>query len=196
VAANVLKWGTGGLNIGACRIPYISQADKAAALSGDAFKRKDTSNKDWSRPWMDDPGKVAEINAAAKARAQAGRFPANLILDGTVAKMLDEQGEYFGYSGTVSRFFYVAKASKSERGAGNTHPTVKPVKLMRYLVRLVTPLGGTVLDPFAGSGTTLLAAEMEGFRALGAELNSEYCEIAYKRYKEMIGHGDEDSAGR
>jgi len=63
-------------------------------------------------------------------------------------------------------------------------------------VRLVIPLGGTVLDPFAGSGTTLLAAEMEGFRALGAELNSEYCEIAYKRYKEMIGHGDEDSAGR
>ena len=77
--------------------------------------------------------------------------------------------------------FYIAKASKSERGTGNTHPTVKPVKLMRYLVRLITPPGGTVLDPFAGSGTTLLAAEREGFDSIGIEMNPEYCEIIRKR---------------
>jgi len=87
----------------------------------------------------------------------------------------------YGDSGGASRFFYVAKASKSERGEGNLHPTVKPVKLMRYLVRLITPPGGTVLDPFAGSGTTLLAAEREGFDSIGIEMNPEYCEIIRKR---------------
>jgi len=123
-------------------------------------------------------------------------------------------------SGGASRFFYVAKAAKSEREAGleerakvatseiigreegsagvnspragirsgaraNTHPTVKPVALMRYLVQLVTPPGGVVLDPFAGSGSTLIAVKGLGLRGIGIELSEEYCEIAAGRLRGM-----------
>jgi site-specific DNA-methyltransferase (adenine-specific) len=124
---------------------------------------------------------------------------------------MDADAEFgFNDTGGASRFFYCAKASKAERNMGldgyeaeavddgrnkpidnpflrgktsrkNTHPTVKPLSLMKYLVRLVTPPGGVVLDPFAGSGSTLLAAEMEGFDSIGIELNPEYCEIARAR---------------
>lgn len=87
----------------------------------------------------------------------------------------------FGDTGSAARFFYCAKASKAERGPGNNHPTVKPLALMRYLCRLVTPPGGLVLDPFAGSGTTIVAALAEGFRAQGIELNPEYAQIARRR---------------
>ena len=84
-------------------------------------------------------------------------------------------------TGSAARFFYCAKASKRDRGEGNYHPTVKPTDLMRYLCRLVTPPGGLVLDPFAGSGSTLKAAELEGFNAIGIELDPEYVEIARRR---------------
>jgi site-specific DNA-methyltransferase (adenine-specific) len=80
---------------------------------------------------------------------------------------------YPGEDGSVSRFFYSAKASKEDR-ADSKHPTVKPINLMRWLIRMVTPPGGTVLDPFAGSGTTLAAAVMEGFNAIGIEKEEEY----------------------
>ena len=68
----------------------------------------------------------------------------------------------------------------------NTHPTVKPLKLMRYLCRLITPPGGTVLDPFAGSGSTLIAAEQEGFTAIGIEQSAEYIEIAERRLEAVV----------
>jgi site-specific DNA-methyltransferase (adenine-specific) len=84
-------------------------------------------------------------------------------------------------SGSAARFFYCAKASRSERGKDNTHPTVKPIDLMRYLIRLVTPPGGIVLDPFAGSGTTLLAARLEGAQSIGVELDEKHCEIIARR---------------
>jgi site-specific DNA-methyltransferase (adenine-specific) len=99
-------------------------------------------------------------------------------------------GSFEASEGTAARFFfqvdpdplfYCAKASKKERGENNSHPTVKPLKLMKYLVRLVTPPGGTVLDPFAGSGTTLLAAKEENFNAVGIELDNEYIKIAIER---------------
>ena len=92
-------------------------------------------------------------------------------------------GESVGYgdTGSAARFFYCAKASKKDRSEGNIHPTVKPTDLMRYLCRLVTPPGGIVLDPFMGSGTTLVAAKLEGRKAIGIELEEEYCEIAAKR---------------
>lgn len=86
-----------------------------------------------------------------------------------------------GDSGGASRFFYVTKASKRERGEGNDHPTVKPVDLMRYLIRLVTPPGGVVLDPFAGSGTTAVAAQEEGLRWIVVEQEERYVEIIRKR---------------
>ncbi len=90
-------------------------------------------------------------------------------------------GHSYADSGGASRFFYCAKASRSERGEGNSHPTVKPLALMRWLAKLVCPPGGTILDPFAGSGTTLLAAQEEGFSAVGIEREAEYVEIAKKR---------------
>lgn len=86
-----------------------------------------------------------------------------------------------GDTGSAARFFYCAKASKSDRGEGNGHPTVKPTDLMRYLCRLVTPPGGTVLDPFMGSGSTGKAAVLEGFRFIGIEREAEYLEIARAR---------------
>lgn len=96
-----------------------------------------------------------------------------------------------GYAdtGTAARFFYTAKASKSERGEGNTHPTVKPLALMRWMVRLVTPEGGRVLDPFAGSGSTLVAALLEGRESVGVELDAEHCEIIKRRLAEHAGTG-------
>jgi len=99
-----------------------------------------------------------------------GRWPANVIHDG-----IEEEW---------SRFFYCAKASKSERNAGlegNNHPTVKPLALMRYLIKLVTPPGGIVLDPFLGSGTTAMAAVMEGFDWVGCEMTEDYWPIIEAR---------------
>jgi len=92
-----------------------------------------------------------------------------------------EAGVLFGYAGSAGRFFYCAKADRAERGEGNTHPTVKPLDLMRYLVRLVCPAGGIVLDPFAGSGTTGLAARMEHARAVLIEDQQPFCEIIKTR---------------
>lgn len=91
-----------------------------------------------------------------------------------------------GETGSAARFFYTAKADKEDRTHGNNHPTVKPTDLMRYLVRLVCPIGGTVLDPFTGSGTTLYAARMEGCKAIGIELNADYCAIAKRRLKQEV----------
>jgi hypothetical protein len=84
-------------------------------------------------------------------------------------------------TGTAARFFYTAKASRSERGEGNTHPTVKPLSLMRWLVRLVCPPGGIVLDPFLGSGTTALACRQEGRECVGIERDPAYFAIAERR---------------
>ena len=83
--------------------------------------------------------------------------------------------------GSAARFFYCPKVSKSERGEDNTHPTVKPQELMKYLCRLVTPKNGTVLDPFMGSGSTGMAAKDEGFEFIGIEREKEYFEIAESR---------------
>jgi DNA modification methylase len=92
----------------------------------------------------------------------------------------------YGDSGGASRFFYCAKASRKDRNAGatNTHPTVKPTDVMRWLVRLVTPPGGVVLDPFMGSGSTGRAAVLEGARFVGIELSPEYLAIAEARIAE------------
>jgi hypothetical protein len=209
VAANVLKHGTGGINIDASRIE--------GKLEGDPHRFNKTDGG-WG---------VAKFNDAPVVRGE-GRFPANLVLSHSphctdsqcdiecAVKMLDEQsgnlgksaggnsaaidkGIYnkrtgdkkaklgvpcgFGDSGGASRFFYCAKISSSERGDGNTHPTVKPKKLMSYLIRMITPPGGTVLDPFMGSGSTGIAAKECGFEFIGVEKEKEYFDIAEKRIK-------------
>jgi len=309
IAENVLKWGTGGLNIDGARIGIEERIYKGSGKSNQRYS-------DGRAGLTDGRGQDIEFNAR-------GRFPANLILshhpececkglkkvkpsngsgkasengggfskgmfgDGTSdnigggftdengeetiedwdchedcpIKIMDEQSlsmgmhsagnhrkknvlsEYqnssyhapserqmnrFGDTGGASRFFYCAKASKSERNKGlegfeeklpntndftnlpssrsnsintssgkervvlpnqNFHPTVKPVKLMQYLVRLITPPNGKVLDPFCGSGTTGIACKLEGFEFIGLEQDAEYSKIAQSRidnYEEEI----------
>jgi site-specific DNA-methyltransferase (adenine-specific) len=122
--------------------------------------------------------------------SDAGRWPANVILDEHAAEALDVQSD-----AGASRFFYIAKASRAEREAGLnapageracTHPTVKPIALMRHLVRLVTPKGGTVLDPFMGSGSTGCAAMLEGMRFVGIDITAEYVDIAERRIQHYL----------
>src|SRR5699024_3583351 len=107
----------------------------------------------------------------------SGRWPANVLLDQHAAAWVDEQ------SGGASRFFYTAKAPKSERPNvdGIQHPTVKPLAIMEWLIRLVTPPGGTALDPFAGSGTTLEAARKLGFKSIGVEAEGTYLPLIDQR---------------
>jgi DNA modification methylase len=94
-----------------------------------------------------------------------------------------------GDTGGASRFFYCAKASKRDRGPDNGHPTVKNTKLMEYLIRMITPPGGVVLDPFAGSGSTGVAARRLGFGFYGIEQDAEYFEIARRRVEKVDGNG-------
>jgi len=212
VAANVLEYGTGGINIDGCRIAGIvpDTIQGQSANQGIRYGKDQRNQKQF----------IGKPN---------GRWPANLILgcacDGEVhdpdcvVVMLDKQsgvskstggrtanisktskiygnGKGLGQNknvedvrgdpglgdcGGASRFFYCAKASKAERGEGNVHPTVKPLKLMRYLCKLVTPTNGHVLDPFMGSGTTGLACQAEGFAFTGIEQSPEYLQVAWNR---------------
>jgi hypothetical protein len=113
------------------------------------------------------------------AKTRAGYKQSNAVY-GPLAH--DSGRTYESDSGTAARFFFCAKASRSERGEGNGHPTVKPLALIRWLVRLACPSpGGTVLDPFLGSGTTALACLQEGRRCVGVEKEPAYVETARKR---------------
>lgn len=161
VAANVLAHGTGAINVDGCRVGTDETLGRAKAGWGS------------KAVGADNYGKFNSIGITK----EGGRWPANLIHDGG-----EEITEIL--SG-AARFFYCAKASKKDREKGNTHPTVKPTDLMRYLCRLVTPLGGIVLDPFMGSGSTGKAALLEGFHFIGIERQEEYFEIAKKRLSEM-----------
>ena len=94
----------------------------------------------------------------------------------------------FGDIGGASRFFYCAKANKKERGSYNNHPTVKPLSLLKYLVKLITPLEGTIIDPFAGTFTTCIAAENHGFKWIACEQNKKSCKIGKRRIEEYFEH--------
>jgi DNA modification methylase len=259
IAENVLKWGTGGINIDGCRV-----GESGARNNGNSNGTKDSNS-------------IGYFKATEKVDYGMGRFPANLILthhpececkgfkkvkgqidkptnrtkfDGTwnegntglrnntnasregyadengeetiedwdchencPIRIMDEQSE-----AGASRFFYCAKASKSERNKGlegfeekvtssrngdensivtrqnpksNFHPTVKPVKLMQYLARLITPPNGKVLDPFCGSGTTGIACKLEGFEFVGMEQDLEYTKIAQARIENYKEEKDE-----
>jgi len=167
VAANVLEYGTGAINVDGCRV-------EGAGPSGLKPYTRSTTPKAYAL------GMAKEGKPVTYTDHPLGRWPANLIHDGS-----DEVVELFPQAGSDSRsaarFFYQARASKKERGEGNNHPAVKPLQLMQYLCRLVTPPGGTVLDPFMGSGSTVLAAKNENFNAVGIELDPEYIKIAQSR---------------
>lgn len=233
VAENVLKYGTGGINVDGCRVPTDSGVDDML---------RTVERKERKAPlWKDGSGFKNENNKLTGVPV-SGRFPSNLIHDGSeeVVAMFptnagaaapvaagqkswggeiygkfkqggDDGATFYADKGSAARFFYCAKASASERNMGcegmedvekwaghanqingsgklakpiiakNHHPTVKPIALMKYLITLVTPPGGTVYDPFAGSGSTLIAAKQLGFNYIGSELQPEYCEIANAR---------------
>ncbi len=126
-----------------------------------------------------------------EAFGRFGERKAGGVVNGTEPSETGQNGIYGRFrrvanqphadTGTAARFFYAAKASRSERGEGNSHPTVKPLSLMRWLVRLVTPVGGVVLDPFGGSGTTGKAAILEGRPAVLIKRDPAYAALARKR---------------
>lgn len=126
---------------------------------------------------------AARIDRSSEPRGIVGRWPTNVFMDHNAAEALDETA-----SGPVSRFFWVAKPGASERPNidGVAHPTVKPLTLMRQLVRLVTPPGGTVVDPFAGSGTTVEACIIEGFDVVAVELEPTYIPLIRHRIERRL----------
>lgn len=194
VADNVLKYGTGGINIDECRVP----SDKPVVIHSPAKDTLyDSGHKDMGT-WTDN----------------RGRFPANVIHDGSEevlelfpdnvkggtwnntkgARHFENNGKPTEYTnkgsdnsvGSAARFFYCSKASKSEKGKDNPHPTVKPLELMKYLIKMVAPKGALVLDPFMGSGSTGVAAVQIGRRFIGIEKEEEYFNYAKKRIEDAL----------
>ena len=188
VAENVEQWGVGGLNIDGCRI----ETDEYIFT---------TPRTQQSHIY----GKYAQQDPMQSTGQEIGRWPANILLDPSAGAALDLQAGF-----EASRFFYEGKASREEREAGlvglearavgdgrgtpidnpyqrgetkrqNVHPTVKPIAVMRWLCKLITPPGGVILDPFCGSGTTGCAATQLGFEFVGIEREPEYAEIARAR---------------
>lgn len=223
VAQNVLKWGTGAINIDGCRVEGIVPQ---------TVQGKSDSKYGGGKGFAPDGYQLSNPS-------DLGRWPANIIHDGsdevlagfpeTTTGDLNSAGgsamfdglngrqniDHSGSTGSAARFFYCAKASGADRNQGlngfeaqfaptmgdgiggkehnpetatkkqNHHPTVKPVDLMQYLCRLVTPPDGLILDPFLGSGSTMKAALIERFRCVGIEMNPEYAKIAQGRLNEL-----------
>jgi site-specific DNA-methyltransferase (adenine-specific) len=183
IAANVLRWGVGGLNIEASR---ITTDDKLTRKLG----KTTVSDSGWK-----------SVNRSPVAGKDGGRWPANVVLSHSehcVDRTCDSScpvGELDAQSGTAaSRFFpcfypsdldmpfcYSTKPSKAEKGEATLHPTVKGVELMRWLCRLITPPAGVILDPYTGSGSTGVAAVLEGFHFIGFEMDPQYAAIAQRR---------------
>ena len=188
VADNVLEWGTGGINIDDSR---VGTDERTYDLKGGENLNKLSRE---GKGDSDDAKGMGAYGLGAKqisigTKTVEGRFPANIIFDEEAGKILDEQTG--SDVGGASRFFYCPKTSKKDRDVDNIHPTVKPTDLMAYLVRLVTPKGGVVLDPFMGSGSTGKAAVREGMDFVGIERESEYFDIAEARIQNEI-----DSVGK
>lgn len=140
---------------------------------------------------LPNPGKDEVVGLFPESSVTGKRTAKSKAADVAGTDWLTSNHESTEYtdSGSAARFFYCAKASKSDRGPNNTHPTVKPLALMQYLCRLVTPPGGRILDPFAGSGSTIVAALREGFIATGIELIDEHADIIEGRVDHEL-YGD------
>jgi site-specific DNA-methyltransferase (adenine-specific) len=233
IAENVLKHGTGGINIDGSRIEF---EDTQNAATNPKFRKE--NNYKMPEPGQESNGAVS-FTSSKNEYDTSGRFPANIIFDEEAGQLLDEQsgisksgknklekgtggiwnkgtnlpiGPEYGDKGGASRFFYCPKAAKKDRNEGldhleekviegrdegqdernvafkirnkpraNVHPTVKPTDLMRYLINLITPPNGTILDPFMGSGSTGKAAVRCGVNFIGIEKEQEYMDIASAR---------------
>lgn len=211
--ANILRHGTGAVNIDACRIGDFVNitppgTDRFNARAHDLGYRPNAYGREGeasaNRRYADEGATNFAATPGPRGGDAKGRWPANLIHDGSdevLAAFPNAPGQQaavhgsepsasarhvfnglegrhsprvpIGDSGSAARFFYTAKADAEDR-IGSKHPTVKPLNLMAYLCRLVTPPGGTILDPFAGTGTTGEAAWREGFNAILIEREAEY----------------------
>ncbi len=210
---NLKRWKVGALNINECLVPYASEKDmmtnpfnrgkyirtnKSGAI-GEPVMGRDISQKSFYMPTKRDGrwpstvihdgsdeiraafdvfGKKKSAKSASKAKSKGGFIPGART-----------QGNLPGDDGTAMRFYYCAKPNRKERTFGleklgyNPHPTVKPIKLMRYLIRLHTPPGGLVVDCFLGSGTTGMAALIEGHKFIGIEQEKKFYLTARKRIR-------------
>ncbi len=208
VAANVCKWRTGALNIDACRIhtegestarAYTAKRTAPGATQNATGERKleseifEGASKEGRWPanvvhdGSDEVVGAFPYSAGQLARARTDGSPQNNSIYGAL-RHGTQNPEPRGDSGSAARFFYSAKASRGDR-AGSKHPTVKPIALMEWLCRLITPPGGTVLDPFAGSGTTGAAAINQGLRAVLCEREAEYVADIRRRLGAAQGIG-------
>lgn len=220
VVGNVLAYGTGALNIDGCRVAVESteQHTFKVMLSPEANggslsnQKHEYANRDEAFETGSPLGRwpanvihngsddvLAGFPVTDKAPApKSGGFRDENAQRGTVdfkRRVRPTLPVVRGDSGSAARFFYCAKASKRDRDEGldgftNGHPTVKPTTLMQYLIRLVTPPNGVVLDPFNGSGSTGKAAMLEGMRYVGIELLQEYVDISYARIQHALDHSD------
>ena len=203
VARNVLAHGTGAINIDGCRIGAGNDRASGGARTPRDADRGWAMGESGERPtggrW---PANVLlDHHAAAWVDEQSGTTKSKAADRGIVQRYDIDDAQKRPKAGTnsvrghndeggASRFFYSAKAPKSERPNvdGVQHPTVKPLAIMRWLIRLVTPPGGTVLDPFAGSGTTIEAALIEGFDPVGIEMETDYLPLIQHRIDRATPH--------
>lgn len=200
VVHNVMTHGVGALNIDGCRVgtevrTYGGMSTKQPTGAG-CFRDDNWQPKEISKTVQgrfpanlvhDGSQEVLELFPNT-GRSSGGGMHAKGV---GANSQTNAYGSYTGGTptnsvgfydeGSAARFFYCAKASKRDRGEGNDHPTVKPNALMRWLVRLVCPQGGIVLDPFMGSGSTGVACIQEGMRFVGIDMDKHYCDIARKR---------------
>lgn len=207
VAQNVLQHGTGGINVDACRVPGIKPVLRAI----DSNERNNpilhtrsaigtgelTTEGRWPANVLHDGSPEVLAAFAAFGEKPTGT---GAVKRSSARERNGNQGPAFGDesrpegtvmvsyadTGTAARFFYTAKADASDR-AGSKHPTVKPLDLIRWLCRLITPPGGTILDPFAGSGTTGEAARLEGFSAILIEREADYIADIHRRLGRASG---------
>jgi DNA modification methylase len=217
VVDNVLEWGTGGINIDDSRIGLDEELDKSQLRTINRSQK--TENDGWGMNSKD--GDVTQV-VRPEGRFPANIIfdeEAGKILDeqtgelsnvGSPKKIDSSKTSMFGAGvpgfqmygdkGGASRFFYCPKTSKRDRNEGvgdkNVHPTVKPTDLMLYLIRLVTPKGGTTLDPFMGSGSTGKAAVRGGFDFIGIEREKDYMEIAEARIQYQIDNPYNEETGK
>lgn len=174
IADNLLLHETGAMHGDACRVPFEETGNSAS----NPLVR-------WRRG--------VKPPVFFHGGMPIGRWPTNVIHDGSddVMRLFPPASNYPDV--TAARFFFCAKAMAEARGTNNTHPTAKPVELMRYLCRLITAPGGTILDPFCGSGSTLVAATLEHFDSVGIEQNQGYYDITIGRLKDaQITLAEED----
>ena len=159
IKQNSDKWGVGTINIDGARVPWDGRPPTGWTRGGHqrrVFGKSETQS---------DRVKDGTVDANPD-----GRYPSDVI------GHFDQPD--------IQKYFYAPRVTRKEKGEYNDHPTVKPINLMRYLVRIYTPAGGKVLDPFNGTGTTGIASIHEGRSYVGIELNEHYRQISEKRIRD------------